>query len=91
MTTDAQSDARFAEGVSIAEQRIRSAMAAPVWSGDEVDGLIYADTTVRTKAFDSFDLDLLSALGNHLAMAIGQSRLQASVIEQQLARRRLER
>jgi adenylate cyclase len=91
MTSDAQTDARFAEGASIMEQRIRSAMAAPLCHGDEVDGLIYIDTTVEAKAFDSYDLDLLSALGNHLAVAIGQSRLQASVIEQQLVRRRLER
>ena len=91
ITTDAQTDGRFASGASIMELGIRSAIAAPLWNGDAVDGLIYADTTVLAKAFDSFDLDLLSALGNHVAVAIGQSRLQASVLEQQLARRRLER
>jgi adenylate cyclase len=53
--------------------------------------LICVDTTLLAQAFDSFDLDLLSALGNHVAVAIGQSRLQAAVMEQQLARRRLER
>ncbi len=73
------------------ELGIRSAMAAPLWNGDKVDGLICVDTTLLAQAFDSFDLDLLSALGNHVAVAIGQSRLQASVMEQQLARRRLER
>jgi len=91
ITTNAQTDGRFADGDSIMELGIRSAIAAPLRNGDAVDGLIYADTTVLTQAFDSFDLDLLSALGNHAAVAIGQSRLQASVMEQQLARRRLER
>jgi adenylate cyclase len=91
ITTDAQTDGRFAAGASIMELGIRSAMAAPLWNGDKVDGLICVDTTLLAQAFDSFDLDLLSALGNHVAVAIGQSRLQAAVMEQQLARRRLER
>jgi adenylate cyclase len=91
ITTDAQLDGRFASGASIMELGIRSAMAAPLWRGDQVEGLIYADTTVRARAFDSFDLDILSALGNHLAVAIEHSRLQQSVVEQQVVRRRLER
>lgn len=91
LTTDAQTDGRFAQGDSILTLGIRSAMAAPLWNGDQVDGLIYADTTVRTQAFDKFDLDLLSALGNQLAFAIEQTRLQNSVMLQELARRRLER
>jgi adenylate cyclase len=91
LTTDAQADGRFAQGQSILTLGIRSAMAAPLWSGDQVDGLIYADTTLRAKAFDKFDIDLLSALGNQIAFAIEQHRLQESVMEQELARRRLER
>jgi adenylate cyclase len=91
ITTDAQTDGRFASGESIMALGIRSAMAAPLWHGDKVDGLIYADTTVLAQAFDSFDLDILSALGNHVAVALEQARLQQSVLDQQIARRRLER
>ena len=91
VTTDARFDRRFATGESIAELGIRSAMAAPLWHGETVEGLIYADSTVRARAFDAFDLDLLSALGNHLAVAIERSRLERAVIEQQVARQRLER
>jgi adenylate cyclase len=91
ITTDAQRDGRFADGASIMELGIRSAMAAPVWNGERVEGLIYADTTLLAKAFDSFDLDILSALGNHLAVSIEQARLQQTVVDQQIARRRLER
>jgi adenylate cyclase len=91
ITTDARKDGRFADGASIMELGIRSAMAAPLWRGEEVDGLIYADSTVLAQAFDSFDLDILSALGNHLAVAIEQARLQQSVVEQKIVRRRLER
>lgn len=90
LTTDAQTDGRFKEGASIIQLGIRSAIAAPIWHGEKVEGLIYADT-LRTRAFDKFDLDLLSALGNHVAIAIERSRLQDSVMQQQLVRRRLER
>jgi len=90
LTSDAQVDGRFAEGKSVFELDIRSAMAAPLWNDEQVDGLLYADA-IRARAFDKFDLDLLSALGNHLAVAIERSRLQESVLSQQIARRRLER
>ena len=91
MTTDAQRDDRFAAGDSVVKMGIRSAMAAPLWHGDVVDGLIYVDTALRAAAFNQDDVDLLSALANHLAVAIGQSQLQEAVISQRLMRRRLER
>jgi adenylate cyclase len=90
LTTDAQADTRFDKGQSVFDLGIRSAIAAPLWNGERVDGLIYVDTLYKG-AFDDFDLDLLSALGNHVAVAVEQSRLQDSLIEQKLMRRRLER
>jgi adenylate cyclase len=91
ITSDARIDGRFAEGASIVELGIRSAIAAPLWHGDDVEGLIYADNIESARAFDRFDLDILSALGNQLAVAVEHERLQRSVVEQQVARRRLER
>jgi adenylate cyclase len=91
ITTDAQSDARFAGGASIMAMGIRSAMAAPLGHGETVEGLIYVDTPFHVKAFDAFDLDLLSALGNHAAIAIQQARLQESIVSERLSRQRLER
>jgi adenylate cyclase len=87
---DAQSDARF-DSRSIKDLEIRSAMAAPLCQGETCEGLIYVDTPHRVKAFDDYDLDLLSALSNHAAIAITQSRMQAAVTEQKLLRKRLER
>ncbi len=90
LTSDAQADKRFAAGASIFALDIHSAIAAPIWSGDRVEGLIYVDTLV-SGAFDRFDLDLLSALGNLVAAALEQARLQNTVLEQKLVRERLER
>ena len=91
MTTDAQTDDRFSGGGSVVSMGIRSAMAAPLWHGDIVEGLIYIDTALRAAAFNQDDVDLLSALANHLAVAIDQSQLQEAVVSQQIMRRRLER
>ncbi|MEM7244341.1 MAG: adenylate/guanylate cyclase domain-containing protein [Acidobacteriota bacterium] len=91
LTTDAQSDPRFAGGASIMALGIRSAMAAPLWSGDRVEGIIYTDTPLHVKAFDDFDLDLLCALGNHVAVALERARLQASVVDEQVQRQALAR
>ena len=89
ITMDAQIDDRFAAGESIVAMGIRSAMAAPLWNGDKVDGLICVDTTLQTQAFDTFDLDLLSALGNHLAVAVERFRLQQLALEKEKLDREL--
>ena len=91
LTTDAQSDPRFAHGQSIMALGIRSAMAAPLWNGDVVEGIIYCDTPLHVKAFDDFDLDLLSALGNHVAVALERARLQERIVSEKVSRERLER
>ena len=91
LTNDAMSDDRFAGGQSIIDLNIRSAMAAPLSNGERVEGLIYVDNLARVRAFDNFDLDVLSALGNHAAVAISQSRMQESILEQKLVRERLGR
>jgi len=83
VTMDAQLDSRFAAGASIIALGTRSAMAAPLWRGKHVEGLIYVDTAREARAFDDFDLDLLSALGNHLAVAIERARLQELALEKE--------
>jgi len=91
LTTDAQSDPRFSHGQSIMALGIRSAMAAPLWNGDNVEGIIYCDTPLHVKAFDDFDLDLLSALGNHVAVALERARLQENIVSERVSRERLAR
>jgi adenylate cyclase len=80
LTTDAQSDPRFAHGQSI--------MALGI---DMVEGIIYCDTPLHVKAFDDFDLDLLSALGNHVAVALERARLQENIVSERVSRERLAR
>jgi adenylate cyclase len=90
LTVDAQNDPRFMT-MSVQTAGIRSAMAAPLVNGSRVEGVIYVDTPIFVKAYDEFDVDLLSALANHVAVAIEHARLQDSVVHQTLVRQRLER
>jgi len=91
LTSDAQNDVRFGSRESVIALGVRSAMAAPLWNGDRVEGLIYLDSADRARAFDEFDLDLLSSIGNYLATAVARARLQESYVRQEVLRSRLER
>jgi adenylate cyclase len=91
LTSDAQTDQRFESGESIRMQQIRSAMCAPLWSGEAVIGVIYVDAPLHAGAFSDQDLDLLTALANFAAVAIGRARLHERVVEEKRIRGRLER
>ncbi len=91
LTTDAQMDARFSAGESIRMMGIRSAAAVPLWDQTKVIGVIYADSSLLTAAFDRFNLDLLSALANYAAIAIEQARLLTRIQQEERAREKLGR
>ncbi len=91
LTSDAQADRRFEAGDSIRMQQIRSAMCAPLWSGNAVIGVIYVDSPLHAGTFSGQDLDLLTALANFAAVAIQRARLHEHVAEQKRIRGRLER
>jgi adenylate cyclase len=91
LTSDAQSDERFESGESIRMQQIRSAMCAPLWSGDAVIGVIYIDSPLHAGNYSGRDLDLLTALANFAAVAIERARLHDRVAEEKRIRGRLER
>ncbi|OYW00146.1 MAG: hypothetical protein B7X11_04745, partial [Acidobacteria bacterium 37-65-4] len=88
---DAQVDPRFQGGESIRFLGIRSALCVPLMVEGKVIGLIYVDTPVRVKAYDEFDLDLLSALSGYLAVGIEQARLREALESERRVRSRLER
>jgi adenylate cyclase len=86
-----QLDPRFSPTESVLIQGIRSAVAVPLWDQTRVIGTIYADSLVQTGIFDSFSLELLSALANYAAIAIEQARLLRRIQEEERAKERLGR
>jgi sigma-B regulation protein RsbU (phosphoserine phosphatase) len=87
LTTDAQSDPRFSGHESVVSQRIRAAMAAPLFDNHRIIGLLYADTTDPTSQYGADELRTFTVLANLIAVKITQARLAEAEEE----RRRLER
>lgn len=75
LTEDAATDPRFQSGESVIMYGIRSALCAPLWSDEEVIGVIYIDTKNDAYTFTEDDLDLLTAMGNQAAIGILNARL----------------
>jgi adenylate cyclase len=85
LTSDAMHDPRFAEQMSIVQQKIRSVLCAPLWDDEDSYGTIYLDSLSRTYAFTEDDRALLTGIANLIAIRMKQERLHETLAtEQQL-------
>jgi sigma-B regulation protein RsbU (phosphoserine phosphatase) len=75
LVVDALSDSDFAERKSIVQHSVRSMIAAPLQTGDEVIGLLYVDLTNLTRFFTRDDLNLLTVMANIAAIRIQHAHL----------------
>lgn len=75
ITTNAQTDPRFAAQESIVEYNLRSILCVPLQVRDQAIGVLYADNRVKTGLFTFHDLDTLAACANQAAIAIENARL----------------
>jgi adenylate cyclase len=91
VTFDAQADQRLSGGESIRLHQIRSAMCAPLWSGERMMGAIQVDSPVHVGAFGERDLDVLTTLANYAAVAVERIRYAKKAEFERQARSRLER
>lgn len=90
LATDATSDPHLNVTDSILKFNIRSFMCAPLWSQDDVIGVLYVDSP-RSARFGPADLDAFAALAHAAAAAIEQARLSAQLLEETQRRERLQR
>ncbi|MGH9674987.1 MAG: SpoIIE family protein phosphatase, partial [Bryobacteraceae bacterium] len=72
---DASQDAALKGSMTIVEQRVRSLMAAPLQTDQQVIGLIYVDSPDVVRPFTAEDLNLLTVLANVAATRIEHARL----------------
>jgi two-component system NtrC family sensor kinase len=70
LATNAMNDSRFQSGDSIRAYGIRSAICAPILSGDRLFGVIHVDSSLANFTFDQSQLDLLTAIGRHAGLAM---------------------
>ncbi len=82
---DVRDDEAFRAMQSIVSQKVRSLMAVPLQTDDEVIGLIYVDSSLMGREYTNDDLDLLTVMANVAGIRIERQRM--AEIEQ--ARRRL--
>ena len=79
------------ESRSIVALEIRSAMCAPLVSGDKVVGLLYADTKNLIQPFDDQHLKVFSTLAKLSAVAVEEARLREEIVREQSIREGLSR
>jgi sigma-B regulation protein RsbU (phosphoserine phosphatase) len=73
LTGDAQADSRFRAQESVIQQRIHSAMCAPLWHDDEVLGIIYIDNVAAPAPFEEGDLRLLTLIAHLTAVKVRET------------------
>jgi sigma-B regulation protein RsbU (phosphoserine phosphatase) len=86
LTSDAQADPRFMGG-TVMLQGVRSVLAVPLSVGQEVFGIVYADSPLAEGRFTEDHLKVLTTLASVAAIRVENARLA----EEQLERERLER
>lgn len=91
LTYDALSDQRLAGTESIRIHQIRSAMCAPLWSGEKIIGVVQVDSPYQAGTFNEGDIDLLTAMANFCAVAVERLRNAKKVEMERRVTARLER
>jgi signal transduction histidine kinase/pSer/pThr/pTyr-binding forkhead associated (FHA) protein len=75
LTSDAMGDERFQGSESIQIHRIRSTMCAPIKGQKKKLGVIYLDTRERLLGFTEEDLELFTAVSQHMGIIIENAQL----------------
>jgi transcriptional regulator with GAF, ATPase, and Fis domain len=73
ITTNAQSDERFAERASIMMQQLRSIICIPLTMRGSTVGVLYADNRYKQDLFTEDMVPLLTAFGSQAAVAISNA------------------
>ena len=90
LVRDTSIDDAFRERRSIVEQNIRTLMAVPLQTRDQIIGLIYVDSPSLLREFTKDDLNLLTVMANVAAIRIEQTRFAELEQARQLMARDLE-
>lgn len=87
-------EAELLGSVSAVVHDLRSILAAPLMVRDDMVGVVYLDTRVARGVFTRQDVEILTAVANHIAIAMETSRavhLEAAVASEEEQRRTAER
>ncbi len=90
LVRDTTADEAFRERRSIVEQNVRTLIAVPLQTRDQIIGLIYVDSPSLTREFTKDDLAMLTVMANVAAIRIEQSRFAEMEKARQIMERDLE-
>jgi sigma-B regulation protein RsbU (phosphoserine phosphatase) len=90
LVRDTTADEAFRERRSIVEQNVRTLIAVPLQTRDQIIGLIYVDSPSLTREFTKDDLAMLTVMANVAAIRIEQSRFAEMEKGRQIMERDLE-
>ncbi|HKD07052.1 MAG TPA: SpoIIE family protein phosphatase [Bryobacteraceae bacterium] len=90
LVRDTSMDDAFRERRSIVEQNIRTLMAVPLQTRDQIIGIIYVDSPSLLREFTKDDLSVLTVMANVAAIRIEQTRFAEIEQARQLLARDLE-
>ncbi len=85
LTSDAMHDPRFQSQHSVVLSQIRSVMAVPLASGEEIFGMVYVDNPFNNR-FTEEDLKVLTTIASVASIKIENDRL----LDERLEKRRME-
>ena len=91
LTSNAMTDERFGDAMSILVQNIRSVLSVPLWRKDEIIGMIQLYSVRLNNIFTEVELDLITTISNQMAMVIEQANLNEKILREEMVRNRLER
>ncbi len=90
LTNNAQFDTRFQAGQSIIMRGLRAILCAPMMVKGRLMGVVYVDTSMRSRNFSNSDRDLLSAVAGQAAIALDNARLYTVAVEKGRIERELQ-
>ncbi|MDX1993146.1 MAG: GAF domain-containing SpoIIE family protein phosphatase [bacterium] len=90
LTNNAQFDTRFQAGQSIIMRGLRAILSAPMLVKDRLVGVVYVDTSMRSRNFSQSDRDLLNAVAGQAAIALDNARLYTVAVEKGRIERELQ-
>jgi len=90
LIVDASQDAALRASMTIVQQKVKSLLAAPLQTKEQVLGLIYIDSPEVIRPFSAEDLTLLTVMANVAAMRIENARLGEEEARSKTMRKELE-
>jgi len=80
LASDPMADSRFSQAASILNLSLRSIICSPLVMGDEVLGAIQVDTNSVSRLFTMEDLQLMTTVAGHMAIAAQNARLHNELV-----------